>query len=469
MVVVVLDVENLVLVVLVPLLDADVLLVELVYRYLLYVLEEGLEVAVLGEVELAREVVVLVLAEQPNALAANLVEDLEARRREIDVDARPRRLREALQADALLPHGVLGEELQLLGGSFANKVARIGPRIGLDQRLNDVRHLRVADAAADVVQDVLDVLQAGRLHRLYICVEAALHDQNEAGVHLYELLDDLGVSDLLLAPREAIILQDRLDAPEVLTQVEDALVRLHLLGLERVLVHAVGAQDLQLDGQALNVESEIDLVLLDASLLDDLEEVGLDLPHFLDGLDELSGGHQRLGSQDFDLQMLVQPALQLKEVAQVQERHERGGIGDLEAGMRVDADPFHDLLKDLLVVATDMEGRAGTGRASGDLLLGLLLLAEHGLQVEHNDDPEGVAYAVALLLQVLGVYALVLVGSLGVLGFLLLRLAARGGFSTGTIDLELCLGILGLLLVVRVARPEQVMPLHLAWVGGEDL
>lgn len=309
MVVVVLDVENLVLVVLVPLLDADVLLVELVYRYLLYVLEEGLEVAVLGEVELAREVVVLVLAEQPNALAANLVEDLEARRREIDVDARPRRLREALQADALLPHGVLGEELQLLGGSFANKVARIGPRIGLDQRLNDVRHLRVADAAADVVQDVLDVLQAGRLHRLYICVEAALHDQNEAGVHLYELLDDLGVSDLLLAPREAIILQDRLDAPEVLTQVEDALVRLHLLGLERVLVHAVGAQDLQLDGQALNVESEIDLVLLDARLLDDLEEVGLDLPHFLDGLDELSGGHQRLGSQDFDLQMLVQPAL----------------------------------------------------------------------------------------------------------------------------------------------------------------
>lgn len=304
-VVVVLDVQNLVLVVLVPLLDADVLLVELVDRYLLHVLEEGLEVAVLGEVELAWEVVALVLADRPDPLATNLVEDLEAWRREIDVDARPRRLREALQTDALLPHGLLGEELQLRGGRLANKVARVGSRIGLYQCLNDVRHLRVADAAADVVEDVLDVLQTGRLHRLYICVEAALHDQNEARVHLHELLDDLGVSDLLLAPRETVVLQDRLDAPEVLTQVEDALVRLHLLSLERVLVHAVGAQDLQLNGQALNVESEIDLVLLDARLLDDLEEVSLDLPHFLDGLDELSGGHQRLGGQDFDLQMLV--------------------------------------------------------------------------------------------------------------------------------------------------------------------
>lgn len=91
----------------------------------------------------------------------------------------------------------------------------------------------------------------------------------------------------------------------------------------------------------------------------------------------------------------------------------------------MDADPFHNLLEDLLVVATDMEGRAGTGRAARDLLLRLLLLAEHGLQVEHDDDPEGIADSVALLLQVLGVYAFVLIGSLGVLGmggFLLLRL-----------------------------------------------
>lgn len=174
----VLDVQDLVLVVLIPLLYPDVLLVELVYRYLLHALEEALEVALLGEVELALEVVGLVLADGPDPLVANLVEDLEARHRETDVDARPCRLREALQADALLPGGVLREELQLLGGRLTDEVARIGPRVGLDQGLNDVRHLRVADAAADVVEDVLDVLEAGRLHRLYICVEAALHDQN---------------------------------------------------------------------------------------------------------------------------------------------------------------------------------------------------------------------------------------------------------------------------------------------------
>ena len=123
--------------------------------------------------------------------------------------------------------------------------------------------------------------------------------------------------------------------------------------------------------------------------------------------------------------MLAQPVLQLEKVAQVQERHERGGVRDLEAGVRVDADALHNLLKYLLVVARDVERRAGAGRASRYLLLGLLLLAEHGLQVKRNDDPEGIADSVALLLQILGIYALQRVGSLGVpgaWGFLLLQL-----------------------------------------------
>ena len=91
----------------------------------------------------------------------------------------------------------------------------------------------------------------------------------------------------------------------------------------------------------------------------------------------------------------------------------------------MDADAFHNLLKYLLVVASDLKRRAGTGRTSRYLLLGLLLLAKHSLQVKLNDDPKGIADSVAFLLQILEIKALVWIRSLGILsafGFLLLRL-----------------------------------------------
>lgn len=69
-------------------------------------------------------------------------------------------------------------------------------------------------------------------------------------------------------------------------EVKHAPEALHLLGLETVLAHAVGAQDLEGDRDPLSGIATNGL------------QRGLKLAHRLDRLRELAGRHQRESSQD---------------------------------------------------------------------------------------------------------------------------------------------------------------------------
>jgi len=67
-----------------------------------------------------------------------------------------------------------------------------------------------------------------------------------------------------------------------------------------VLVHAIGAEYLELDGQIAEVQPAGEL----GGELAVGQQLGLDLPQLLNCLDELAGGDQRLRRHDLDLQKL---------------------------------------------------------------------------------------------------------------------------------------------------------------------
>jgi hypothetical protein len=108
--------------------------------------------------------------------------------------------------------------------------------------------------------------------------------------------------------------------------------------------------------------------------------------------------------------------------------------------MRKYTDAIDQLLENLLVVApSNLQGGTGARRASRYLLLRLLLLTQHSLQVEQNDNPKSIRNTKALLLQVLWVDALnlFLLGILSIQYFLLLALHLLPIFSTQRINSDI--------------------------------
>lgn len=128
--------------------------------------------------------------------------------REANLHTRMIVLRKTVQANRieLLRH--LLEQRKLIRRRPLHKVARVVLRISEDEGLNGSWYVRIANTAADVVEDVLDVFQAGGANRLDVAEEAAFHDLHELRVHLNELLDDLVVSDLPLASRKSVVGHD---------------------------------------------------------------------------------------------------------------------------------------------------------------------------------------------------------------------------------------------------------------------
>jgi hypothetical protein len=96
---------------------------------------------------------------------------------------------------------------------------------------------------------------------------------------------------LALASRKSIILHNWLARLEVFAQLNYPAVRFHLLCDEGVLVHAVSSQDLQNDALVLHIQGPFKLPSV-------LQEISLYLPQLFNGLNKLSGGHQRLDAHD---------------------------------------------------------------------------------------------------------------------------------------------------------------------------
>jgi hypothetical protein len=215
-VVVILQVQQLVLVQLGCIADLDLLRVEAVNGHLVDLREQrrARELTILEEVDS------VVVAWQGRGLEPvlclvgierrlkELFNEVQVLRREANLHTRMIVLRKTIQANRvkLLRH--LLEQRKLIRRRPLHEVARVILRISEDEGLNGSWHVRIANAAADVVEDVLDVFQAGGADRLDIAEEAAFHDLHELGIHLNQLLDDLVVSDLPLASRKSVVGHD---------------------------------------------------------------------------------------------------------------------------------------------------------------------------------------------------------------------------------------------------------------------
>ena len=184
-----------------------------------------------------------------------LLDEVQVLRGEADLHTRMVMLRKTIQANRVKLLGHFLEQRELIWRRPLHEVAGVVLRISEDESLYGSWYVRIANAAADVVEDVLYVFQAGGANRLDVAEEAAFHDLHELGIHLDELLDDLVVSHLPLATRKSIIGHDWLYRGEIPAELYDPSIGIHLFGLQRMLVHAVCAEDLQLDRQGSKVNS----------------------------------------------------------------------------------------------------------------------------------------------------------------------------------------------------------------------
>ena len=134
---------------------------------------------------------------------------------EAHIDAWWSLLCEALNAHVVHPKIILKELITLKIVDLLDKVACRLLRISMNQGLNGVWDLWVADTAPNIVKYVFDVLQACCLYWLKIGVQASFHYSDQLRIHLYQLLHDLWVPDLSLASRKSIVLKYWLHIPKV--------------------------------------------------------------------------------------------------------------------------------------------------------------------------------------------------------------------------------------------------------------
>ena len=166
-------------------------------------------------------------------------------------------LQAKIEPDWLWCH--FGEALEANGlrwkvGWLVDKVAPILLGVGLDQSSDCACDLWISNATTDVVEDILNVLETGYPHSFNVAEQAGFKNSEEARVQLNQLVYDESVDRSLAASRESVVLEDRFTWLKFLAKLDYPGVRLNLLGLKLVVVHAVSAQDLKLDCKVLWVD-----------------------------------------------------------------------------------------------------------------------------------------------------------------------------------------------------------------------
>ena len=121
--------------------------------------------------------------------------------------------------------GLTGEALEhaalrLLGSPelfllLPREVALVVFGVSLDQGLDGAGNLLVANAASNIVEDVLNVLKTSSFDRFKVAVKTTFENDDQSWVHGHQVVDYLAVPYLCLTPWEPIILKDWLNTPKV--------------------------------------------------------------------------------------------------------------------------------------------------------------------------------------------------------------------------------------------------------------
>ena len=161
MVIVVFNIQQLVLMMLVPILYFNIILVHFITRNLLNIWKHILQI--------------ILAVSKPRWY---LIKNLQIFLRKVDGDTRLGLPSEALENTAL---GLLSTPKLLL--LFSREIALVVFGVRLDKGLNCVWNLLVANAAPNVVKNVLNVLQTSSFYRFQVAVETTFENNYESWVH----------------------------------------------------------------------------------------------------------------------------------------------------------------------------------------------------------------------------------------------------------------------------------------------